>query len=466
MHVFEAAYKHDFPHCRLHSGLVTDSPVVVSQVSRQWRRVVMCSTSLWSCLHITMEQSPAYVEALEAFIERSGDRPLSVMFICHSKEWEVAWDSAEFNWPEFERLRWSQFEKCWQILLEQRARIRHLAMYACQDESIAHLHNSLQHSSFTQLEYLHMQGYYMLDTKDLDGLSIDAPKLTQLRIHTLPIVSSPRLYNRLTALELDRIEELNDTDILQALALAAPTLHTLVLRTAHFDHRNAEDRALLTISFPRLRSLYLYNVLGVCAVSEDRSRQTAMRKLFSDVPSLRTLHSYESIPFIADLCMVPFPFHSVRSFTCVTTKRHASWTWGSFIHSFHALEDLQIIDYDALGLLRLLVQLDSDASQRIWPDLRALTLRVCDDEGVASLLDFLSHRSRVKTPIGTLTVYIPDAPEPVRERLRCALRGVADLDVHWSVAHYASDPPNPWDSEKDRPRFVPWNDSLTFYDQY
>lgn len=478
--VFEILHRHRFPHCRLHSGRVEDSPIVLSHVCKQWRHVALSTSRLWSCLHVTIQQKSGYPGALDAFIERARDRPLSVMFICHGKEWEETWDDPgdhnnDVRWLEFQRTLWPRFRTCWDTILKQRRRIQSLAVFACQFEPIVHIQESLQKLSFSKLEYFHLQLHHGVDPPGVSNgrMSIRAPSLKHLRLHCLPIITDLYLYDHLTELVLDSFVCADNSSVLQALARAAPTLQSLTIRIFTFDQNDARVRSFPAITFPRLRSLYFDRV------STDgfpgHPLEDCIRKLLADAPALRIFHCYESISFNTAIIQDALPLSSVRYLTLVSGIRatnhdaHAVY-WTNIFSTFHALEYLHVHDVDGVAeTLRLFVLMDSHATPHRWPALQTLALPVLtQDEDVAKILLFLNHRLTIGHPIRRVVIFTKEPEEAaIHDPLRNALGldRLQGLTVEWRNGGREVDALYPWDEERERPRFAPWRGLLAFDDQ-
>lgn len=454
--IFEAAHTHDFPHCRLHSGRVQDSAVTISHVNRRWRRISLDIPSIWACLHITLQQGARHPSALTEFIERSRQRPLSVMFIYHTDRA----GSTQNPW-DIVRPRWPQFKLCWRVILRVRRRIQNLAVFCGDLTSIAYIQASLQGVKFPILAFLGLFIHFRLDADRLDDrLDIQAPLLTHLRIHVVPLISNFSLYAGLTELVLDNFGSFrsDEASIFDAISRASPTLEKLAIRILHFGTEGITD-TFPSFTFPRLRQLCLYDCRSESADLNTPLERTVQRKLLSRAPILETLYCCEDDCLLWELEKAPFALARLRTFVFNSSDWQqpepeeiypSAQVWSALVESMPTVENIQLYAKGGMGLLRTIVQLTNPL---VWPSLHNVDVPIKGADDVDHLMLFLLHRSTVGLPIRTLAVFAESADAEQLLRARLPHHPNLTVEVEWRAKPAELDIANPWDKETDRPTF-------------
>ena len=463
--IFEAAYLHHFPRCRMHSGLLKDSPVTITHVCRRWRRLAFELPSIWSCLHITPEQSKGHVDALKAFLERSKERLLSIMFIYIGPD--MAYRESGLSADESETRerncinRWPRFWFCWQVLLPQMQRWKHLAIYSYRYRTLMALCSTLN-GAFPSLEYLQILLHRSVDSL-LDvtyPLNVEAPKLHDLRAHMVsPILSAA--YDKLTDLTLDSFP----TDWSKILNPISSTLERLVLCgvSMQFDAPHFDAPQFPYLRLPRLRYLELS---GNFISWEDTP---VLKSVFRSARSLQAV-SFSLLQPPFELFDVTFDglfcAPSVRSIVWHCESRHGVYTplepWDSFVAAFPAVEDFDLWHDDGSNYLTAITNA-AMSSPNGWPNLRTFEVSVRNADDLANVVAFLRHRTEVESPIEHLTLMCP--PDAHRQLSQDWAAENFPTSVEWKFGRIDCDPFNSWDDGKGRPIFAHWYDCLELTDQ-
>lgn len=462
MEIFKILHQHDFPHCRLHSGRVADSPVVLSHVCRRWRSISLDMPSIWSCLHVTVDQTENHHLALETFAQRSRNQPLSVMFIDMSDRSQLPsgaqpWQPTPYDGRTGSRL-------CWQVILRNCARIRNLAICIDDEDMFEAVQDSLQGLCFPLLEYLGLMLAWQAFADELDGqLDIRAPALTHLRIYDLPIVSTMPLYDRLTELVLCKMVAFDQNDLMKIIPRISSTIERLTLGTFQFhvqDHPGS-----IRLSFPRLRHLHLQS----CR-SPRNSQRTLLGTILEHAPSLETFCAADDNSFMHEVCRAPFPLSSVRTVSLSQSFPLYPDAWRNIMDTFPAVETLDVNTTEGAALLRAVGHRSDENFRRdeppVWQSLRTIDVGLDHYRDVEDLGVFLSHRAEMNLPLQTLNISMDDSDDDLRTYLHAVLANNASGVV--SVTYFDGGPRilGPWDYLNDRPRFAPWNGSWLFYDQH
>lgn len=479
--ILAEAYVHYFPHCRLHSGLVTDSAVVASHVCTRWRSMALRMPALWACIHVTKAQGPKHPLALRAFLKRSRKWPLSVMFLSHHVDAKHHWNYIEDTgpWEAFDDY-WPQFELCWDLVMTHKHRIRDLAAYTGHCDAVHHIQSTLAGQAFPKLEYLQIMMDSFVETDFLrKELDMRAPFLIQLRLHVIPVINNLNVFDGLCELVLDGFEKASQAQVIRALARASPTLESLALRLCDLTSGNlaAYSASNPPVHFPCLRSLFLQDIQEDFSESvDDGSRESLLHMLLKDATKLETFYCCDTGGFLAALGEGPLSLPAVRSLTCnrIPGYRRAvpqskKTSWANFISTFQAVESVQFHDPRAFELLRATQEADNGAEvgcSSALPALRSLDLSVNNEQDVTCLLEFVQHRITVGRPLRTLKLFADDAPEDEQQRLRSALEAISDMKVVWRDESVALDPLEPWDVYVSKPNFLPWGHLLEFEDQF
>lgn len=492
--IFEEAYRHDFPRCRYFSGALADSPVVTTHVCRRWRRVALALPSIWACQHVTLDQPKGHLAALRAFIERSGQRPLGVVFVAHSVEllaqYHKDWAETNGPWDDFKRKHWPRLHACWTLLLEEHRRWKQCVVYTPLYMAMQAIQKSLCGHDFPKLEFLDLtvQRFKMPsvyeDDWSWDVMDMKAPALKTLRSFQMSTTLYPlSLFNTLTDLALDedsntRMRPQTFFDILRH---AAPTLEVLALgRVIGYGITSASQ----PIPWRRLRTCYIRNMHGfrMAPAPPGEHSLTFLHVLLSDAPSLETLRFYNDEQLLEHLGAEPLHLPNVRilkycghsmsstvdSEIPLKRKKVPMKIWKNLIESFPGVEIVSLRDWDMLPLIDVLKKAgDRSSDAPAWPHLQSLSVVVDRKENREKLLSFLAFRHRIQHPIHEL--HIIDAfPQPggfelVLQMLRSVqLAKIKRLSKDSAVVDHLM----PWSRSRDRPRLTPWNGLVDIQDQY
>lgn len=466
--IFEAAYSHHFPHCRLHDGLPLNSPVAVSHVCRRWRRIVLSLPGLWNCVHVTAEQGRHSARITETYLVRSGVLPLSLMVGCLVTNFERRpyWDKV---FDEFATTLWPPFERSWALLLAHKHRWKHCALASLHHEITEQLLLSLKESSFPLMEYFSVLSYSEVDENlTSTALDISAPKLVHLRTDVVPMLASPRaIFQKLTHLKLHNMTPASP-DVLHVLSAASATLVDLTFADVHF----VTEKPVWRISLPALRRLTVHDVteskrtsLPVSFVATLCNSATALNELFTSGEG-RLLQDVEesqlSFPTVEHLQLVLSPTHLLPL---------------AFLPAFPAVKVVDITSTNFMHAsrpnpryLHFAMQLGALRPTPFWPLLQVLKLTGVDDE--TTIVRFISSRHKSGHPIRQLVLGKETYHLGKQAMDMCAHLQVEVLPRdHFEafMLYGRSSPIPPWDAITDKPAFIPWGSARCaweFEDQF
>lgn len=465
--IMKAVHLHHFPHCRLYSGSFVDSPVPLTHVCRRWRQTATSIRALWSCIHITPKQPVGYHNMLEFYLARSGNAPLTILFVCHTNafrenpEWDIGWE-------DFQESKWPGFKLCWSQLVLQQNRWRHCAIFSLFAEGTVYFLKSLDGAFFPQLEYLGITSYSEIDDATAPDctLAFSAPALKHFRTDVLPVLQSgPDVFRGVTELKLNKIE-MDGRHFLQILSTMFSTLTSLALSEVQFSSTRLLAPAPVTL--PRLQYLALCLVLEfhpiLPFVSETRNIASL---LCQGSPNLTTLHISGDKDFLIHIVANTTTFSTVQRLEYATARleRHIC----TFLSRFPSLRELDLLQ--PTNMPSLLNEISNfERTESLWPNLHSMAIQGYVEESV--LLRFVQNRARTGHPVrklflskGTLAKLHNPAFEAM-EKLH--------VDVSGAYPGQRRDPGSgeltipAWDTEKDRPAFIPWNGTYAwnFYDQF
>lgn len=466
--IFEAAYLHHFPHCRLYSGLPEDSPMVVTHVSKRWRQLALQLPSIWSCLHVTAEQTmrKGYIDVIRTFIQRSKTRLLSAMFICHNSKFAfshgLSMGEATARHNAF-RTHWPRFFTCWKAILAQHLRLRHLAVYCSYDKNLLHLCTLFNSKgSFPALKSLQVLQDYSIDVDEITyPLEISAPRLRHLRAHVVqPAVSS--IYDRLTELTLDNFP----TELPAILEHVSSTLERLVLRMVFLRSTTARPQLRESLTLPRLRYLGISSHVEEEAedVEDNTPLLTALLRAALNLETFHLTTTSQYFDVFETASRSPISFRSLRSMMLHFDDEDSlpRESWSPFTTAIPAVEDLHIFDVAASKCLSTVAETSIDSHVE-WPKLHALAISVLTAEELEAVAAFLRHRVEIQHPLEGLTLMCSS-----KDHAQLSQHWGAEADrpvVQWKLDQALYDPFDPWDTSSDRPSFTSWDESLEFVDQ-
>lgn len=483
--IFRHAYEHHFPHCRLHSGQLKDSPVVITHVCRRWRRLALDLSHIWSCIHITMDQPPQYQHALAAFLDRSRQQPLSIMFLSHSDAFVREHAIETVRHEVYQRIYAAHLHACWDLLLLQHDRWKHCGVYCSQDDSMRYILQHLRDRTFPALEYLIFFLEHDSEPENLGHtLDITAPVLKSFRISGGPTITMTplSLYTHLTELVLDGNCLLSDfpyTQLMATLAETAATLEVLVLidLDVYIDYAleigAGGETTYAPIPWRCLRSLYIQTLWEMWAEAPQslRGQQTILRRLLMRASQLETLYLFNHVGLPKHLEEGSLVLPALRALWCIDAMDFYSASglvasldiWRHFVKSFPSIEAFHIADQHTLSELADVLQEADIAGSVVWPGLRTLTFRVTDLKDLGHISPFFAYRTSTGHPLENYTIGLHMPSSSMRNARNRNRHTVGELQP-FPLLH--SNMLACWDGEVERPRFLPWNDSLLFYDQF
>ncbi|KIP11850.1 hypothetical protein PHLGIDRAFT_417507 [Phlebiopsis gigantea 11061_1 CR5-6] len=467
--VMDASHVHRFPHCRLYNSSTPDSPVTLAQVCRRWRQSALALPSLWSCIHVTPELSSGCDDMVDAYLSRSGYLPLTIVFICHTTAFKEhpGWD---VGWEEFESTIWPRFKRSWDHLVLQQSRWKHCAIYSLYAEASVYLIQSLDRAIFPQLEHFGVTSYSEVDEDTTDcTLKFFAPALTHFRTDIVPTLhSSSEFFQNLTELKLSKVT-IEAGLLARILASVSSTLTVLVLAEVLVVRPHTITLTPMTIR--RLRYIALCMVHGVDPAGSpvvQISITSFVPLLCQGSPELRTFHLSCDGEFLMNLCnsSTKSTFKQVERLEYATTHRERSaWVLLTRFTSLRELYLLQPIDISFV-----LDQITRESySMASWRHLH--TLAIQGEAKGSTLLKLLQARARIGCPIRKLVL-----GQETLSRLTPSVRdSIQGFGVE--VMPYPGQPVPPdssgltilaWDTDRDRPAFVPWNNTYLwdFEDQF
>ena len=467
--IMKSLHVHHFPHCRLYNGTFIDSPILLTHVCRRWRQMALSLRTLWSCIHITPKQPTGYYNIIDTYLTRSGNLPLTILFVCHTNDflenpgWDVGWD-------EFQESEWPRFELCWKRLLLRQDRGKYCAIFTLFAEITGFLLKSLDDAVFPQLEYLGVTSYSEVDEATAPDctLNFSAPLLNHFRTDVLPALDSgPKIFQNLTQLKLNKID-MEAGHFLRTLSIMSSTLTTLILSEMHFYCPVLLLPTIVTL--PRLEYLALCMVNELYPTVSSSSETNNITSLLCQGSSqLKTLHISGGRDFYIHVAANTTTFPAVQrlEYAAAHLERHIY----TFLSRFPSLRELDILQpTNASSLLKEISNKDHD--QPLCPNLHTLGIQGSMEGSV--LLGFIQNRVRTGHPIQKLLLRTSTITRIPRSTL-AAIEGLrAPVDISQT---YPGRSPGPnageltipaWDTERDRPAFIPWDNSYSwnFHDQF
>ncbi|GJE93692.1 hypothetical protein PsYK624_098520 [Phanerochaete sordida] len=467
--IFEVAYLHHFPHCRLHDGLILDSPIAASHVCRRWRRVSLSLSSLWSCIHVMPHQGRHSARITETYLARSGlISPVSIVMGCLVTNFERRpdWDKV---FDEFAITLWPPFETSWALLLAHKHRWKHCALASLHQEVTEQLLQSLKGSSLPLLEYFSVISYSEVDESlTSTALDVSAPALVHLRTDVVPMLSSPQdVFGKLTHFKLHNMTP-NSIDVLRVLKIASATLVDITFANVHF----VTEEAVSQISLPLVCRMTMQDVTE----SKRKSLSTSfVATVCNSAAALKDLYISSEGQLLQDIEETQLSFPTVETLQIILSPTQLLPL--VFLHAFPAVTAVDIISMNFMHVsrpnpryLHFAMQLGALRPAPFWPLLQTLKLTGIDDE--ATVTKFVGTRHRSGHPIKRL-VLGKETYSLGRQALDlCAKIGVkVSYKDHFDefMLYGQHNPIPPWDPVTDKPAFVPWENircSWEFDDQF
>ncbi|GJE93678.1 F-box protein [Phanerochaete sordida] len=454
--ILHVAYLHDFPHCRADDGLYnTHSPIAFSQVCRRWRRLALGMPALWTCIHVTPQQTKGYPEMARLYITRSRNRALSISFICYSEPIELI-PAFDVSGEKFAKTVWPRYRASWEVLLAHTNRWKHCALYSTFGFIASELADNLRGRILPRLEYFRHQ-LWGEETTGYPGIRFFAPNLKQVDLNNIYSgLPETDAFRRLRDLQLSVCGDVSE--ILIVLQHCAPSLERLSLREMDLYH---DDATLVqpSIHLPRLRSVILHDF------HEINVSATFISRVFRGATGLEELIVHDT-GLNRD-----YPSHARFSFPqSISTLRYGATEpeWRIIRENLPApcpeLEELEFFS-GAEEILHDVLDLYQSSTIVAWPRLRTLILEPYDDMDEDTLLRFIEYRVLVGRPLHTVKL----SAETLQ---RLSSETLAKLSTHptrlVSHAEDARSPPwdEPWDYGRNIPAYFPWNGSLEWWDQF
>ncbi|KIP11838.1 hypothetical protein PHLGIDRAFT_417273 [Phlebiopsis gigantea 11061_1 CR5-6] len=464
--IFEAAYLHDFPRCRMHSGLIADSIVVPTHVCRRWRRLALDLPALWSCLHITSEQSERYPLALLAFLERSKNRKLSITFICHTIKYDYSMEDLPVGNVHDPRTDWPRFMSCLGRLLEHRKRWQNLGIYIGDERQLRALYKALHQRQFPSLQFLQILADHAADLLEyVYPLQMQVPNLRELRGNTLNLIG-PSFYSNLTDLMLDNYP-ISASEFITTLAKFSSTLERLVLRLLAV--RGPAPLLTTSLLFPRLRYLAIADPI---LDDPDNFGEQAINNLLRSCPNIEVLQCTQIRAFEWIVASLPQKLtfdhahsvflHSDDIYGMPSNATDRVPRWYDCLDMFPVVREMYIHDPDSLSSGLAAIRDATVDEHIIWPELRSLAISLDRLSQLPEIINFLQHRAGIQRPLQSVTLMCNTAKRPEFITSWEAETGLPE--VFWKP-YPSTDPFDPWDDGCDRPSFKPWKGSLSFEDQ-
>ncbi|GJE96302.1 hypothetical protein PsYK624_124960 [Phanerochaete sordida] len=458
------AYQHRFPFCRLDDGRPhTNSPIVISHVSRWWRKQALQLPFIWACIHVTHEQPPRFAEMIKAYVARSRDLPLSVSFQCTKRDPDAGHDHdrpffPQIPWAEFYVDYWPRFKASWDFLLEENHRWKNCSIYLGHQESTLQIISSLRGSHLPLLEYLGIS----VGDEDYPnvGLRIEAPNLTDIRTEgwSLVVREPHTLFHHLTDVKIHGLS-CGIGRLMTVLAEAAGTLERLSLSDGHFQHDDLPDTVPSPV-LPKLTYLVMESIEDVDLHGDQRTLPTICRAAVV----LETL----IITSLNDLCSGRIRLPQLRTLVLAHSYSSIPANGTELFLATPSLETLQLSTVWELPLwLHEAIATDTAAGAcRAWPKMHSMVLlNVFDLQAIRA---FAQHRVGIGKPLRRLVL----SDGPLVEDGLAALEEVQLLEVavHSQVLNETwalmGSPSLWWDVDADKPAFVPWKGSFSFDDQF
>lgn len=499
--VFEMAYRHYFPYCRAYWENSTDSPVILTHVCRRWRHLALSLSSLWSCLHIVSTEpehsTPRGLSAtaLEVYLQRSGQRKLSVLISRHcSNEEDDSQEREDQFWEDC--MPW--LEDCLALLVQEAHRWQHCAIFITFPLAMEHIQRVLMQHSYPALEYFQLFAPAYRNTIHLDpdfSFDLDAPAVTHYRTHLVSPIQQLSFYTGMTELKLEDIgvslyapAPLPEKQLWAILEHAAPTLRRLTLYNISLSPINPSAvHARSATSFPCLQ----YLAFSWCNYRDNISPEQGdiFKLLMLNAPALTALICVQSSqPYaVFQTGLVSLP-KLVRLVLIKEHRRHArtpiqmsyDGLFEKIIRACPAVRTAFLRGPGNLAIrcLQIIEERDASASEpgHIWPHVQWMTVSVSDEEDVRRAISFAAYRARIGCPVKS--VALQDISESYNIEWEpkvhfCQLEEIGDCTggtVRWHHGYDCYLSPysqwGSWHEGTEQPSFLPWEGYLAFQDQF
>lgn len=302
--------------------------LLVSSISRRWRRTAISSPPLWNQLTFIGNLSTNGWCA-EVLISRSGAHPLDI--IIHG-----------IGQPIPEVLK---------MILPHHKRWRELSISVWHEDDFKLISKSLQNISVPLLRYYEIKcegenGLHDSSTLHRAFFMLGAPALRSIRLRGLCEACGPPLIN-LTLFRFDSVYGTLTQEQLEGIIRVSPALHSLQLRVKEFVPSDSG-----VINIPSLRNLSL-NLRG-CHVAEQ------LLRLFATIvaPALDCLElvslNNQEVDILQSLCQ-EFPQHPCPH-TLKLSDIRVSWkgSYDTLIGLFPTVASLYLLDTSEMPTLSLL----------------------------------------------------------------------------------------------------------------
>lgn len=493
--IFEMAYRHDFPRCRCFSGLKqqSNSEIVLTHVCRRWRGLALSLPFLWSCHHIVVNQSGvenASLAQVHAYLPRSGQQQLSVTILCYSVDEDdvdtgSTMPSSDLEDGEggsdpmdlFITRHMQKVYECLGALLQECHRWRDCALYANTKDILRGILEFLHPYSFLHMRFLQL-GLRQVDSAPLasSDLALNAPILAHCRAYGSPLPLSSASFQHITELKLDTFNVSHEM-LIGCFMHTAGTLSRIILRNIYATTHGARgDRKYRQLQFPNLTYLAIYRVREVGGPTAPTEPDTLVGMILNGSPTLHTFvcvdrdvtrlikGGHVHLPLVRSLVL-----HASLYTTLYT--RSIQWSFQRLIQAFPLAEDVELDHPNATQCLCDLI--DADEPQKLssyWPSLSSIVVTVTGEPGSAEpqrILMFLDRCTRSGRKIPEVVLRGGPAGFLMLQGMSKALERYPECTVRWQEGSmYDNDPFNSWDVYVDRPAYLPWNESMTFHDQF
>jgi hypothetical protein len=358
----------------------------ISRVSQRWRNVAIRTPFLWTRIYLSLY---TWADQLECYLFRSGLRPLDVMV-------EIRPNSVTGR-PE----RASVDDLCNAIAkVVHRCQFMHLFI-----ERSDHMYEALTSlTSAAALQLVHLRLYTSAFSNNEDFPTPDilrggAPVLRSIVFVATPCFFTPQL-DSVTNVELHDIPDVRLSQEAVEMLPRFSALSHLVLRDLYANEDPEDDPPLSKVELPSLRTLHLIKVSYI-----DDPTVICLPMLIIEAPKLECLFlDGVSEDDWSDILDEPSSLVYTTSLRYLVVDGYTDdiCLWQRICAACPGILDFTLLDLPPACVLGAL-SMPSDGANRIfWPDLRILTIDVCDEEDIANICDMLTSRNQVGHPVPTI----------------------------------------------------------------
>ena len=382
-------------------------PTIAASVCKNWRMIAKSAPQLWALLIPPLHREHHTCLAWTSqWLERSRKVPLSVVLdiklVTMHLDGNWLYQTLETDRKIFEILS---------LILEGNhvGRLRRLNIRSFSGRAFNEFMEGLDQSGLFDASGLEQLSLYTLDEEGFgSGHVFSGPpscrwdtlqKLPSLRkfgfLNVCPPVPPP-VISSLTSLTTYHGLFLDHAGA-KALFSGAPNLAHIIIHDVVFRNRRIGPNTDIAISVPSLRSLAVEmspSYYDRIMINRQRAKET-FASLFDyvSIPALEYLEIQGKFDY--DIFFASSLSESLRTVKKlrIANMDHLGFDDIQSLHSFHALEELEIVQAPATEILTQVKPSTFSAGEILWPELRCLTLDTTDVKNIESCIDLVWTRA-------------------------------------------------------------------------